>query len=500
MNPHRAHKPVDEFDETPIKYPSKLPAKSDGKNPHVMIVGAGVGGLFLAILLDKAGIPYEIYERTSEVKALGSAMSLNANILAAFEQLGLYEEFKKIALPCQKMEIMYEDMKTIATIDISDNGLTGYEHMLFSRPKLYALLESKVPKERIHFNKKVLSMMQNKEGVMIRCADGTTYHGDVLVGADGAYSAVRQGLYKSLQDKNLLPEVDAKDLNKGYACLVGTTDPVDPEKYPFVKSELATRLLTIGEGTPYTWVVYNVAENKICYMIVCQYKTLALAEQEKFRNSEWAPERNADMIKAVKDFPAPCGGTMGDLINLTPADRVSRVYLEDKIFSTWTHGRTVLIGDAAHKLLPSAGQGAITAMQDAIILANCLYDLESLAQQDIQAALEDFREQRHDKVEEIYQKSKTTAALSYGQTWIEKIMRYLVFNCLPHSAYTKNLRKETAYRPQATFLPLAEVRGTGPVLPQKPSKRYEAELKKKAEEESETSSAAITAVAAAAAV
>jgi len=63
---------------------------------------------------------------------------------------------------------------------------------------------------------------------------------------------VRQSLYKTLKDKNVLPEADAKDLNKGYSCLVGTTDPVDPEEYPFVKSELATRLLTIGEGTPYT--------------------------------------------------------------------------------------------------------------------------------------------------------------------------------------------------------------------------------------------------------
>jgi len=50
-------------------------------------------------------------------------MCLNANILACFQQLGLYEEFEKIALPCQRMEIKYDDMKTIAAVDISDNGL-----------------------------------------------------------------------------------------------------------------------------------------------------------------------------------------------------------------------------------------------------------------------------------------------------------------------------------------------------------------------------------------
>lgn len=75
-------------------------------------------------------------------------------------------------------------------------------------------------------------MMQNKEGVMIRCADGTTYHGDILVGADGAYSGVRQHLYKTLHEQNALPPSDAKDLSKGYICMVGTTDPMDPENTP----------------------------------------------------------------------------------------------------------------------------------------------------------------------------------------------------------------------------------------------------------------------------
>lgn len=78
MNPHRAQKPVDEFDETPTRHPSQLPPKGDGKNPHVLIVGAGLGGLMLAILLDKAGIPYEIFERTREVRPLGKLGTVHA--------------------------------------------------------------------------------------------------------------------------------------------------------------------------------------------------------------------------------------------------------------------------------------------------------------------------------------------------------------------------------------------------------------------------------------
>lgn len=56
------------------------------------------------------------------------------------------------------------------------------------------------------------------------------------------------------------------------------------------------------------------------------------------------------MIEAVRNFKLPYG-TIGDLIDNTPKDKISRVYLEDKLFETWTHGRTVLIGDAAHKVV-----------------------------------------------------------------------------------------------------------------------------------------------------
>lgn len=61
------------------------------------------------------------------------------------------------------------------------------------------------------------------------------------------------------------------------------------------------------------------------------------------------------MIAEVKDFLTPFGGTMGELISATPRDKISRVFLEDKLFETWHAGRTVLIGDACHKVLEKKG-------------------------------------------------------------------------------------------------------------------------------------------------
>ncbi|KAG0011460.1 hypothetical protein BGZ80_000672 [Entomortierella chlamydospora] len=430
-------------------YPSQPPPISpNGKIPHVMIVGAGLAGLFLAILLDRISVPYEIYERTEEVRPLGGVMCLNANILPAFEQLGLIDELRKVSLQSRTFNIYTGNMEKIGIFGNDDklSESIGYDNHLFSRPVLYDLLLSHVPAERIHFKKKVLSIARNKEGAMIRCSDGTTYHGDILVGADGANSSVRQSLYKLLQDKGQLPDSDTKGLSKCNIFMVGTTKPLDPEKHPCVSEPTAILYQMIGEGTPYTWSSMTVRNHQICWGVVKQLG-LAESQNEKFRSSEWGPETSEAMIKDVRDFRIPTG-TLGDLIDATPKENTSRVFMEDKLFETWHHGRTVLIGDACHKLLPSSGQGAVNAMQDAVILANCIYELKSTAEDDVAEALRDFKEQRYPHVKRQYEASKMSAKLLYGQS----------------------MSADLVYRPQASFLPLAPTRGTLNILPQKPSK------------------------------
>ncbi|KAF9563530.1 hypothetical protein EC968_004830 [Mortierella alpina] len=453
-------------------YPSQPPPVSDGKTPHVLIVGAGLAGLLLAILLDRAKIPYEIYERANEIKPLGALMSLNASILTALDQLGLLEELEKVSLPNNKMTFCSDDLKVIGAFEVADEKeILGYDRIAFSRPELYDLLASKISPEKLHFGKKVMSVAQNKDGIMIRCSDGTTYHGDILVGADGAYSGVRQGLYKLLQQEGQLPPSDSMELSKGFICMVGTTDPLDPAKYPGLTDSRSNAYQVIGKGSQYTWSAFSVPENKICWNVVVQL-TSVQHEDEKFRNSEWGPESNDALIKEVENFKTPYNCTMGDLIAQTPRERISKVFLEDKLFETWHAGRTVLIGDAAHKLLPSAGQGAVTAMQDSVVLANCLYELQSLDCADITAALQDFKDQRYPHVKEQYDASKMNAKIVYGQTFFERTIRHVVFNYMPKSVQMKNVSKGTANRPQALFLPFVPKRGTCPVIAQKPSKRY----------------------------
>lgn len=64
-----------------------------------------------------------------------------------------------------------------------------------------------------------------------------------------------------------------------------------------------------------------------------------------FENAEWGPEAVTPMIKEFYHLPCPYGGTIGDLIDATPKELISKVYLEHKMFQTWHHGRSVLLGD-----------------------------------------------------------------------------------------------------------------------------------------------------------
>ncbi|KAK3848481.1 MAG: hypothetical protein J3R72DRAFT_469946 [Linnemannia gamsii] len=460
---------------------SELPPLVTTYPPRVLIAGAGLAGLFLGILLERAGIPYEIFERSAEIKPLGAVMCLSPNILPAFEQLDLYDELMSFSKPALRNAFFTGDLKVIAESEILTTESVGYDRILFARPELYSMLFKQIPKDKIHMSKKVLSFQQNHEGVMLRFGDNSTIHGDILVGADGAHSAVRQHLYKTLDKQGLLPRSDNVEMTRGYISLVGTTDSLDPDRYPGVLKEDSECFYVIGDKcTPYSWVTFTVPDNKICWNVVIQAGMTEIAD-EQFRSSDWVPQQNQKILDSIRHFKTPYG-TLGDLFDATPIDNVSKVYFEDMLFETWNHGRTVLIGDAAHKLLPSSGAGAVNAMQDAVVLANHLYDIYPTSFENIKTALSEFKEERYDAVKEQYPQSYISAKLIFGHTFSERILRQFVFNWLPKSIQKKQLIKDSAYRPQANFLPQAPRRGTVDVLPQRPSKRIQKNLEEEEED------------------
>ncbi|KAG0340336.1 hypothetical protein BG004_006466 [Podila humilis] len=429
------------------------------KKPVVLIVGAGLGGLTLGLLLQRAGIEFFIFERAPKVRPLGASMTLSANILPVFEQLGLLEEIKKFSYELSTLHMYEESMKYIGAFDgKAFIEMTGYQTQVFARHELYDLLVSKIEPSRFLMNKKVLSTQQNLEGVMVRTADNGLYHGDILVGADGAYSAVRSSLFKELEKKGLLPAEDKEEMSIAYLSLVGTTKPLSTEKYPDVGEECCHFSTVLAKGQPHSWTTVTLPNKRISWMVWIQV-TKEEGEDMMFRNSDWGTLAHRELIEQVRHYPVKNGGTLGEIIDATESDLVSKVFIEEKLFQTWNHGRTVLMGDA------------VAAMQDAVILANSIYEMVDPTYENIHAALTEYRTQRFKWAEIQVDLGKVLAKLMFGQKWTERLLRKIIYN-LPKWAQTQSHMRMAAYRPIINFLPPPPHRANVKLLPQKPSERY----------------------------
>lgn len=437
------------------------------RKPKVLIAGGGIGGLTLAILLKKAGVNFEVLERAKEVKPLGSAVSLGTGVAALFKQMGIFDDFVKIGKPHTRLQIFDENLEPKFSMDYDSlEGMTTYKEYLVSRADLYDVLWRHVPRDQIHLSKKITAYDQTDEGVTVRCADGSTYHGDILVGADGAYSVVRTQLYEKLQKRGTLPASDAEPLPFSNICLVGQTRVLDPEEFPALQSKESEFLSVLGIENMYMWTTLTTKKNTMCWVVVEYLNKESSKADESFRNSEWGPEAAESMCEQVREFKVPGGKdgkvrTMGDIIDLTPKDLISKVMLEEKVFDTWYDGRTVLIGDACHKMNPSGGVGALNAMFDAVTVANWISTLESSSVSDLETIFKEYHAERHPVAQAAYVRSKMFA-YNMGKSWISVVIR-AVLKRLPLFLMKRLfIAQLAAVRPQVSFLPLIEDKASIP--------------------------------------
>ncbi|KAF8983517.1 hypothetical protein BGZ52_000839 [Haplosporangium bisporale] len=432
--------------------------------PRVVIVGAGLGGLTLALLLLKGGIPFLIVERAKEVRPLGSALSLGANLSSLFQQIGLLEEFKSIGKPYTQITTLDGDLNSLFTMDFTGTvDIGNSKEYIVARPDLYDLLWRQIPREYILLQKKVLSFEQSDEGVTINCSDSSSYTGDILVGADGAYSAVRQNLFKELKVKKALPASDDVPLPFSCVCLVGQTTPQNPEDFPHLQLELSQFITVLGENNTYKWVTFTTKANTICWMVTQFLNKETAKSNDSFRNSEWGPEAAEVMCKEVRHFKVPGGKdghilTIGDLIDRTPKELISKVMLEEKIFDTWYGGRTVLLGDACHKLNPAGGAGALSAMHDAIALANWICAVQTTEVPELEKIFKEYHLERLPSVQAQYATSQMLKNVG-GKTFKAAVTR-AVFKRAPAWFWRMIMTKRTSERPICSFLPLVEDHGS----------------------------------------
>ncbi|KAF9170313.1 hypothetical protein BGX21_009468 [Mortierella sp. AD011] len=434
---------------------------------RITIVGGGIGGLALANMFEKANISYIILERATKIRALGSSLGLDATSLPVMEQLGLLEDFYKASNPVRHFNFYNEEAKSIGRIDFSDlEEIGGYPAIILDRPAFYNILLKNLPKQKILYNKRVLSINQDEEGVTARCADGSAYLSDIIVGADGAYSAVRQNMYKSLKQKGKLSASDDKPLGYNQHCLVGVSEPVDPEKYPVVKSGFADFEILIPKSDPFYAVYMPLPNNRISWAVIQNVPKGDALNGEGFRFSEWGPEATMDMANFVRNQPNPFGGTLGDIIDASPI--ISKIMLEEKYFETWYEDRVVLLGDACHKVVPSAGLGANLAVLEGIHLCNLLYDMPSVTQKNITKVFEEYHAQRSTIARDALAKSRQFGKVMGDRGPVSQFIRKIFFNHMPTWMSRSANIQRVQYRPQLHFLPQIPNRGSVKGRPQAP--------------------------------
>ncbi|KAG0268714.1 hypothetical protein DFQ27_005954 [Actinomortierella ambigua] len=548
---------------------------------RVLIAGSGLAGLMFGIMLEKAGIEYLILERSAHHRPLGSAIQLNGTVLRLFEQLGMIDEINAISKSSGRLHVVNEYASTQGYVDFEHfHERYGYHSKVFARPDLHHLLVSKIPPERLIMGKRILSTQQNDLGVMVRCQDGTSYHADILVGADGAYSSVRAAIFKELKDKSVLPRSDSEPMRFDQHCVVGVTEPLDPEEFPVLKQQFCEIHAILGKKSPYSIYLVPVPGDRFAWSIGGRLPQNEIeAQGQNHSYAEWKPENAEDICNMVRDFSLPelslgrnplhihsaatlpdphttfelaqhhqgpsrsndnesiCSrstgselasdpmsdpsstmshptrlhtarastnhlphdqrsivdpdmlndpdiphkskyrpparpGTVGRLIDATPVELISKVMLEEKFFKSWHSGRSVLIGDACHKLLPFAGQGAIQAFLDGISLANKLYDLRSTSTEDIKAAFKAYTDERAPIAKTSISGSRSLSKLLHKQGMFSDLIRKVTFNHVPTWMLNYTSDKMHTHRPQLNFLPIVPDRGTAKAQIQHYSPRY----------------------------
>ncbi|KAF9928549.1 hypothetical protein BGZ67_006894 [Mortierella alpina] len=484
--------------------------------PHVLIIGGGIGGLTLSILLEHARISYTVLERSASVRLLGSAIALGPGVLPLFEQLGLLEEIEKHSRPVSRGMVWSEKLVPIMDLDHrSTEKRYGFLTRVISRPKLYQILLSNVPAKKIHMGKKVVSMTQESEArkvhqsdqhpypVSVTCADGTQFFGDIVVGADGAYSATRHLLYQQIEDDSAaafasntasttspeeslmiepLPVSDKEVLSFTSTCLVGQTGAgLDRKKFNFVHGADCRVGSIIGDNKPFSWSVFSMPDDSICWMVTEHLNETLPSPAVTTILSTSRPASPLSQVAGVS-APSPPVSPTSSVSSSAPSSSSSSASDETYSSSEWGPHRVEMMCDRVGKFPIPCGPGL--TIQDLIdstdkdkiskvMLEEKLFETWSYGRavligdachKDITNAFKSYREDRYPIAQQSYEARYQMSHLN-EQSWISNFIRK-VMNNLPKWIWYRALDRLYEYRPQVSFLPKVDDRGEVPPLPQ----------------------------------
>jgi 2-polyprenyl-6-methoxyphenol hydroxylase-like FAD-dependent oxidoreductase len=310
------------------------------------VLGGGIGGLTLAIALQKKNINVKVYESAPRWKPLGAGIGLAGNAVKAFRDIGIEEEVLREGKVIRKGVIRNRKGKLLTSIDSEDvsRRFGVVNNFAIHRADLHNVLISQLRPNTVELNKTCIDFTQGEDGVYIVFADGSRTHADYLIAADGIHSVVRKKLLTHVQTRYA-----------GYTCWRGVTETLPRGFNSDETSETWGRgvrfgIVPLSKERVYWFACVNASPNDALMRSLSPNDLLA------FFGEFHAPI--PDIIRHTEKI------IWNDIIDIEPVTR----FAFEKI---------VLMGDAAHATTPNMGQGACMAIEDAVVLSNLIAELPS---------------------------------------------------------------------------------------------------------------------------
>ncbi|KAK2810205.1 hypothetical protein FQN50_003175 [Emmonsiellopsis sp. PD_5] len=332
---------------------------------RVVVVGASVAGLALAVCLEQANIDYVLLEREKQIGLLkqDSLLELPPNGLRMLDQLGVLDKLGKQKIPATyethfgfngKMLVSFDPYKPFR--ENWEPAPTYFE----KKDLLQGLCHSLKDKSKIVSGKSVVSYSENEHGITVRTADGSSFHGDILVGADGFNGTVKSLLLKEIAQAGESTD-DIDDFSSEYKCLSATSTfhPIDHD------FELGHTYSSHFNG--YLTSVIAASRNRMhWFLFVPSIPTTKVPNLPIFSAEDVEKYAQAySEAKMCEDF------TVGDVWNTRMQASLSPII--EGVMKKWSHGRVVLMGNAVHQVFRNSLYGTNLSIEDPVVLTNELY-------------------------------------------------------------------------------------------------------------------------------
>ncbi len=349
---------------------------------HIIVCGAGLGGLTAALALMKRGFRVTVLEQAPALGEVGAGIQLSANATRALYRLGIGDALERVAsIPAGKQIRLWNTGESWNLFDLGAESLEkyGYPYFTIYRADLHKALADGVAAQdpgAIRLNARCVAIEQDDAGVRVGLADGTWVHADVVIGADGVHSKVRAALF-------------ADDNPKFSGCLAWR-GVIRADRLPAHLQEPMGNNW-IGPGAHV--IHYPLRRGGLVNFV-------GIVERDDWQVESWTQAGSVD--ECLHDFR----GWHPDVQTLiqSVATPFKWALMVREPMTSWTVGRATLLGDACHPTLPFLAQGAAMAIEDGYMIARALE-----AYRDPSAALLKYEAARIDRTSRIVRGSAENA-------------------------------------------------------------------------------------------